>query len=64
MIMSYLWNLLSIMHYIHAFGISGVLNVAPENDGGVFFIQFYGRVDAVHLFANHQSSTAALTFER
>ena len=24
------------MNYIHAFGITGVLNEAPENDGGVF----------------------------
>ncbi len=47
-------NLLSVTNYIHAFGIPGVLNVAPENNGGVFFIKLHHAADAVHLLTRHE----------
>ena len=34
-------NLLSVTNYIHAFVITGVLNIAPENDGGVFLVKLH-----------------------
>ena len=52
-------NLLSVTNYIHAFGITGVLNVAPEDDGGVFFIKLHHVADAVHLLTRHERRAAA-----
>ena len=52
-------NLLSVTNYIHAFGITGVLNVAPENDGGVFFVKLHHIADAVHLLTRHERRAAA-----
>lgn len=54
-------NLLSVTNYIHAFGIPGVLNVAPENDGGVFFVKFHHAADAVHLLTRLIACTDNLT---
>ncbi len=52
-------NLLSFTNYIHAFGITGVLNVAPENDGGVFFIKLHHVADTFHLLTSHERRAAA-----
>ena len=52
-------NLLSVTNYINAFGITGVLNVAPENDGGVFFVKLHHVADAVHLLTSHERRAAA-----
>lgn len=52
-------NLLSVTNYIHAFGIPGVLNIAAENDGGVFFIKLHHVADAVHLLTRHERRAAA-----
>ncbi len=52
-------NLLPVTNYIHAFGIPGVLNIAAENDGGVFFVKLHHVANAVHLFTRHERRAAA-----
>ena len=52
-------NLLPVTNHIHAFGITSVFNIAPEDDGGVFFVQFHHVADAVHLLTRHERRAAA-----
>ena len=43
----------------YAFGIPGVFHIAPENDGGVFFVKLHHVADTVHLLTRHERRAAA-----